>query len=104
MTKVKTVQKSVGWSIFSRAIAAILGGYIASNIVIIFLSYFIPLISDISTAQSLYTGMTVSFIVYLLVAIWVFSARTATKAWAWLAAPTATLGALSYVMHLGAAT
>lgn len=103
MTK-KAEKKSItGWAIFSRVMAAILGGYVASNVAIIFLGYFLPFAFGASKAQSLYAGMSVSFIVYLLVAIWVFSARSAGKAWAWLSAPTLTLGALSYAMHLGAA-
>lgn len=64
----------------SRIVAAIVGGYALGA-----LSSVAALALPMSATQGVVTGMLASFLVYTGAVIWVFLARSATRAWAGLA-------------------
>ncbi|QGZ65152.1 DUF3649 domain-containing protein [Paraburkholderia acidisoli] len=70
----------------SRVVAAIVGGYALGA-----LSSVAALALPMSATQGVVTGMLASFVVYTGAVIWVFLARSATRAWAGLALVAAPL-------------
>lgn len=76
------------WVVASRALAAILGGYGLAALSAAALAVFLPL----SRADATLTGTMLSFLVYACAVVWVFAARTATRAWLGLLLPSAALG------------
>lgn len=78
------------YPILSRVIAAIVGGYLLANITAILLSYLLPG----SQANNVMTGMLLSFIIYMIVVIWVFAVKTVWRAWQGIFVP-GFIGAIS---------
>ena len=74
MSKVKS-QTSLG--VLSRSMAAIVGGYVLSNLLATLTSYLLLM----PTVDSVLLSLQLSFLFYSIVIIWVFSAKTAGKAW-----------------------
>lgn len=64
-------------AVISRVIAAIIGGYVFSNLLSILLSYFL----SGSPANAVMTGMVVSFSIYGSVVIWVYSVKSLRQVW-----------------------
>lgn len=64
-------------SIIFRSIAAILGGYVLSNLLATLISYLLPM----PTADSVLLSLQLSFLFYSIVIICVYSAKTTAKAW-----------------------
>lgn len=77
----------------SRAIAGAFGGYALASLVTAVLSLALPLITGASRASALLTATLLSFAVYALAVVWVFSARSALRAWAGMAIASAVFGA-----------
>lgn len=71
------VKSQMGLSLLSRTIAAIVGGYVFSNLLAVLTSYLLPM----QTADSVLLSLQLSFLFYSIVIIWVFSTKTAGKAW-----------------------
>lgn len=71
------VKSRMGLSVLSRTIAAIVGGYVFSNLLAVLTSYLLPM----QTADSVLLSLQLSFLFYSIVIIWVFSTKTAGKAW-----------------------
>ena len=71
------VKSQMGLSVLSRTIAAIVGGYVFSNLQAVLTSYLLPM----QTADSVLLSLQLSFLFYSIVIIWVFSTKTAGKAW-----------------------
>lgn len=65
--------------LLSRIAAAIGGGYALAA-----LTSVAALALPLTTTEAVTTGMLLSFLVYAGVVIWVFAARSATRAWAGL--------------------
>lgn len=63
--------------IVSRVIAAIVGGYVAANLLSVCVSYLLPT----SQASGVMTGMLLSFVIYTAVVIWVFAVKTTCQVW-----------------------
>lgn len=64
--------------VLSRVLAASLGGYVFVNVAALALSFMIPVAEHY---KSLLFSIQVSFVLYTLVIIWAFAARSATRAW-----------------------
>lgn len=77
----------------SRAIAGALGGYAVASLVTAVLSLALPLLTGASRASALLSATMLSFAVYAMAVVWVFSARSALRAWAGLAIASAASGA-----------
>lgn len=72
------------WSVASRAVAAVVGGYALTSL----LNTAVPLLlaaAGINLSQALLATATGSFLVYAAIIMAVFHARSAARAWAWLA-------------------
>ncbi|MGH6647908.1 DUF3649 domain-containing protein [Aquabacterium sp.] len=78
------------WAVASRALAAILGGYIVAALSTGALAVSLPG----SRPEATLTATMLSFAVYAGAVIWVFSARSAWRAWLGLALPALVFGAL----------
>jgi len=86
--------------VFSRVMAAVLGGYALSSAFIILLAELIPG----TLADAVLTATLFSFAIYTAAIIWVFSVRTATLAWGGMLFVTALCyGAAQLLKMLGGA-
>ncbi len=75
------------WSIASRVLAALIGGYALAYGFAAFFSVYLPLARPDRVA---FAGM-LSFAVWTAAVIYVFAARSAARAWLWLAGLTAAM-------------
>lgn len=88
-------------SVLSRVIAAGLGGYILVNLSNLALSYVLPG----EEYKNLLLAMMLSFVFYTLAVIWVFSVRSATRAWLGLLVVALPLAMINTFVYLqGAVT
>jgi Ca2+/Na+ antiporter len=69
--------KSRPWPIVNRAIAAVLGGYALTYAFIAGLARLLP----IDKADAVVITNLVSFALYLIVLIWIFSRATSLRSW-----------------------
>lgn len=67
------------WTVFSRILAAIFGGYALATSNAIFIGQL--LLSSVGKYQAIHIGLLLTFIVYACAAMWVFSVSSASKAW-----------------------
>ncbi len=81
--------------IIARVMAAILGGYILANLISMLLSYLLP----VTQAQAVLTSMLASYAIYAAVVMWVFSVKTATKAWAGLLITSALMATMVFILN-----
>jgi len=77
-------------AVFSRAAAAILGGYVLASAAAACLAVWLPM----GRADAVTTAQMLSFVVYACGVIWVFATRNAWRAWAGILIPAAVLGGL----------
>lgn len=88
--------------VLSRVLAASVGGYALTALSMATLAAVLPLVSPASAADGVLTATLLSFAVYTGIALGVFNARSATRAWLMLglvALPCAT--ALALIRWLG---
>lgn len=83
----------------SRVLAAIFGGYAVANIVMLAAPYILTNNID----DNLVGGMTFSFTAYAAAIIWVFAARTATRAWGGLLLASSPFILIFFICHTGPA-
>jgi len=93
-----TNSASYRWSVASRVGAAAVGGYGLTSAATVLLSLVLPF----SKANAVATASMLSFALYTFVIVWVFSTRSAIRAWLWIVGTTAILGALCYLLAQGA--
>ncbi|CAB3937876.1 DUF3649 domain-containing protein [Achromobacter insolitus] len=77
-------------AVFSRATAAILGGYALASAAAACLAIWLPL----RRPDAVVTAQMLSFVFYACGVIWVFATRNAWRAWAGVLLPAALLGGL----------
>ncbi|OAE59198.1 iron transporter [Achromobacter insolitus] len=77
-------------AVFSRATAAILGGYVLASAAAACLAIWLPL----RRPDAVVTAQMLSFVFYACGVIWVFATRNAWRAWAGVLLPAALLGGL----------
>ncbi|MGE8617328.1 MAG: DUF3649 domain-containing protein [Achromobacter spanius] len=77
-------------AVFSRAVAAILGGYALASAAAACLAVWLPM----GRADAVTTAQMLSFVVYACGVIWVFATRNAWRAWGGILVPTLLLGGL----------
>ena len=82
--------------VFSRAVAAIAGGYGLSALVATALALALPT----SRAEAAMTGTLTAFVVYPVAVMWVFATATALRAWAGLALAAVLPGAVVLLARL----
>ncbi len=88
-----TVTPGYRWSVASRVLAACLGGYVVAALLSSALALVLPHVSSASRADGVLVATMLSFAVYTMVALWVFCARSAVRAWAGLLGAATVLGA-----------
>lgn len=79
----------------SRAVAAIIGGYVLSALAATVCAIYFPG----TRAEAAIFGMLASFVIYTLAVMWVFAVRTARRAWLGLVLTAVPLG-IAVVLHL----
>jgi len=79
----------------SRALAAIVGGYVLSALVATVSAIYFPG----TRGEAAIFGMLVSFVIYTMAVMWVFAVRSAWRAWLGLLLPSLPL-ALAVLVHL----
>ncbi|MES2623640.1 MAG: DUF3649 domain-containing protein [Pseudomonadota bacterium] len=77
MSVSKPTDNAARLSVFSRVVAASIGAYVLVNLGNLALSFLLPG----EQYRALLLAMQTGFLIYTLAIIWVFSVRTATKAW-----------------------
>ncbi|WP_077047261.1 DUF3649 domain-containing protein [Pseudomonas sp. KK4] len=95
--KHSTLPVSYRLAVLSRVLAAVLGGYVLTALASVCLTLWVPM----ARADAAVTGMTGSFLVYLLAVLWCFGCRTAWRAWLGLIAPSLVLAAAAGLMYWG---
>ncbi|WP_454693802.1 DUF3649 domain-containing protein [Achromobacter aegrifaciens] len=80
-------------AVFSRAAAAILGGYVLASAAAACLAIWLPM----RRPDAVITAQMLSFVFYACGVIWVFATRNAWRAWAGVLLPAMLLGALFLV-------
>ena len=81
-------------AVFSRVLAAALGGYAFASACTAALAKALTAITARSEAVQFAT--MIGFVAYALAIAWAFWARSAGRAWTWLLLPSAVLGALAW--------
>ena len=89
--KLATLPLSYRLAVTSRVLAAVFGGYLVAALASVALTMWLPL----SRAEAVVTGMTISFLVYLVAVLWCFACRTAWSAWVGLLVPSVILATVS---------
>lgn len=82
-----------GCAVFSRVLAAILGGYVLTSLIIALLAISLPG----TRAEAVLTSMLLSFLIYAGAVMWVFACRSASRAWVGMLLPSLVLGAVLLV-------
>lgn len=96
MSRQATLGAAYRWSVASRVFAAILGGYALTSAATVLLALIWPL----PKAQALLSATMLSFTIYTVIVIWVFTTRTATRAWVGLVVATAATSGLAALAYL----
>ncbi|MEI2416851.1 DUF3649 domain-containing protein [Orrella sp. JC864] len=86
------------WQVFSRVLAAGLGGYAAASAATALLALLWPL----PPAHAVLASTMLAFVWYAAAVIWVFSVRSAARAWLGMAGASLALGAMC-VLAMGGA-
>lgn len=81
-------------TIFTRCIAAIIGGYVLANCLSILLAIILP----IPKPDAVVVGYLLIFVIYAGAIIWAFSAKTTFKAWLGLLLPSLGCAIAVYVL------
>jgi len=79
------------WSLVSRALAALAGGYAFTTLLTLALALSLPALG-VSRVQLLQALSMASFLVYAVVIMAVFHASSAARAWLWLGLGSLPLG------------
>lgn len=87
-------QRRYRWQVFSRVLAAALGGYALTSLITIALAQLLSRGFGMLPAAAVLSATLGGFIVYTVIVCWVFSTRSASRAWLGVALPSLALGAL----------
>lgn len=81
-------------AIASRVLAAVVGGYGVAGLLSSALAVLLPRLTSASAADGVLLASLLGFAFYTAAAVWVFAARTATRAWLGLAGVALASGAV----------
>ena len=84
--------------IASRVLAATVGGYAMSALVASALAAVLPLLTPASRADGVLIASLLGFVFHAGAVVWVFSTRSATRAWLGLAGVSAACAALAALL------
>ena len=97
MSKTTSLTAAYRWSVASRVAAAALGGYALASATTVLLALLWP----VPRAQGVLWATMLSFAVYTIAVIWVFCARSATRAWIGMALGTAVCVGPAWLLMTG---
>ncbi|MCX5462702.1 DUF3649 domain-containing protein [Alcaligenes parafaecalis] len=80
--------------VLSRIVAATIGGYALASAATVLLTLLWPL----PKGQAVLATNMLSFVWYTIAVMWVFSTRSATRAWVGMVLPTALIALLSFLL------
>ncbi|ATQ77101.1 iron transporter [Massilia violaceinigra] len=83
----------------SRALAAILGGYLLAAAASALLALLLPRVLGTGRADAVIAATLASFAIYAGAVIWVFAARSAARAWLGMLLPAAGMAAIVYLLY-----
>jgi hypothetical protein len=83
--------------IVSRAVAAVLGGYILASAVVLFGALVLPM----EQSDAVMTGLLLGLLTYAGGGLWAFTTRSARRAWLGIATPAALLGGIAWLARHG---
>lgn len=83
-----SLSASCRWAVFSRVVAASVGGYALANLITIALSLIVNALG-MQAAVVLLAAEMASFMVWAVIIMAIFHARSATRAWLWLSGAAA---------------
>ncbi|MDR5172069.1 DUF3649 domain-containing protein [Methylobacillus flagellatus] len=86
-------------AVASRIVAAVVAGYALASAVSILFALLLP----VSKAEAVLASTMLSFAVYAGIVIWVFHARSATRAWIGLLVPLAVISLACWLLMPGGA-
>ncbi|VVM79483.1 hypothetical protein PS645_02190 [Pseudomonas fluorescens] len=89
--KIPTLPVSYRMAVASRALAAVLGGYVVASLASVSLTLWLPM----ARADAAVTGMMTSFVAYLCAVLWCFACHSACRAWFGLIVASLLLAALA---------
>lgn len=84
-------------AVASRIVAAVVAGYALASAVSILFALLLP----VSKAEAVLASTMLSFAVYAGIVIWVFHARSATRAWIGLLVPLAVISLACWLLMPG---
>ena len=90
----RTASARYRWAVLGRVLAAGAGGYGLSALLSSALALALPRLSGASRADAVLIASLLSFAIYTVVALWVFCARSAGRAWLGLGIGIAASGVL----------
>ncbi len=67
------------WWVFSRVLAALIGGYVLATVASMLISQLFG--GSVGQYQAIHIGLMLSFLIYACAAMWVFSVSSAKHAW-----------------------
>ncbi|QPF73514.1 DUF3649 domain-containing protein [Roseateles sp. DAIF2] len=76
----------------SRALAALLGGYLLAAAVAAACAVYLPLLTPAPRSEATVGGAMLAYLVYALAFMSAFACRSAWRAWAWILGPALALG------------
>lgn len=82
-------------AVFSRAVAAIGGGYLLAALTTALLALCLPM----ARVDAVITATLLSFAIYTCAVLWVFATRSALRAWLGLLLPCAALAAALFALQ-----
>lgn len=97
MSKTSRLTVADRLSVFSRVLAAAFGGYALTSAV----SVLLALIWPAPKAQAVLWGGMLSFAIYTTAVIWVFTTRSAKRAWIGMLASAAVCAGLAWLLKGG---
>ncbi|MGO3714648.1 DUF3649 domain-containing protein [Alcaligenes aquatilis] len=80
--------------VLSRIVAATVGGYALADAATVLLTLLWPL----PRAQAVLAANMLSFVWYTIAVMWVFSTKSATRAWVGIVLPTALIALLCFLV------
>ncbi|MBN4994270.1 PepSY domain-containing protein [Stenotrophomonas maltophilia] len=89
------------WQVASRVLAASLGGYLITAVTATALTLLLPVLAGVRTAVSVLASSLLGFVLFIAVAVGVFSTRRVGRVWLSLAAGSALMGVLVAVLRTG---
>ncbi|AVO30542.1 PepSY-associated TM helix domain-containing protein [Stenotrophomonas maltophilia] len=89
------------WQVASRVLAASLGGYVFTAVTASALALLLPALFGVRTSVSVLASSLLGFVLFIAIAVGVFSARSVGKVWLSLAAGSALMGLLVAMLRAG---